>query len=193
MGDPVIGGAMPNKPSIIFRRTASMGNALMKNNPEDVDSSTWLAHRLGFYKCASCKACQFGVNTKTYQTAFSSKIHTISKYLSCKTEFAVYALICSCNFTYIGSTKLPVHKRILQHTRGIVNKDPNYPVARHFKEYHQSSLKYFKYYVLDTVPFNKRGGNREARLRRLETRYILELDTKQPRGLNTSEDLYTYL
>lgn len=41
--------------------------------------------------------------------------------------------------------------------------------------------------VIDGVPINRRGGNRE--LRKREVHWINRLDTLQPKGLNTDFDL----
>lgn len=170
-----------------------MSNKLVSSSPEIKDSSSWLKQRNGFVKCNHCKACQYGKNTTTYNTAFNTEPIEINKPLHCKTEYAIYILECTCQLKYVGSTKLPVSKRILQHIKAINNNDPTYPVARHFREVHANNLKDLSYYVIDTIPISRRGGNREKKLRKLETRYILNLDSKSPGGLNNTEDLYTCL
>lgn len=168
-----------------------MRDALVKFSPEITPKSTWLA-RNGFFKCNSCAACTFATNATEYVTAFGDKKIPIKDHLTCRTEFTIYKLRCTYGLDYIGSTKLPIHKRILQHVRAIVNSDPNYPVARHFKLVH-NKLRDLEYTVLGTVPIFGRGGNREKSLCQLETHFILALDTRMPNGLNNSEDMHNFL
>lgn len=69
----------------------------------------------------------------------------------------------------MGSTKLQVFNRILQHLRAVVNSDSGYPVARHFKLVHKNNLNELSYFVIDSVPKSPRGGNREKKLCQLVT------------------------
>lgn len=193
LGDPIIGHLLPKRPPITFSRAPSMRDQLVSNNLEQSPNQTWLSQRKGFFKCKTCKACQHGLNTTSYRTPFSSKEFSIDKALSCKTDYAIYVLECPCGLKYIGSTILQSHKRILQHIRAIKNKDPSYPVARHFEESHKSDPGVLKYYVVDHIPRRIRGGDRTKALRLLETKYILNFDSKHPGGLNQTEDLYTCL
>ena len=83
---------------------------------------------------------------------------------------------------YISSTKLAVHKIILQHLRAIDHRDSTYPVARHFWEVHDSNSMLLKYRGIDAILKTIRGGDREKAQRRRESRYILKLDTNKPNG-----------
>lgn len=134
------------------------------------------------YRCSSCRACKFGVNTTQVLAPFRSTPFVINQRLTCRTDHVVYVLTCHCGLRYVGSTKLQAHVRILQHLRAIVNSDPTYPVASHFKEVHNNNLNHLKYFVMDSVP-----------LRQLEFKYILLLNSKAPSGLNLSEDLHHFL
>lgn len=86
-----------------------------------------------------------------------------------------------------------MHKRILQHLRGITNADPTYSVARHLNEHHSNNPNCLKYFVIDAVPKLRQGGNQEWMLTQWETRYTLNLDSKSPNSLNVGEDLCTFL
>lgn len=184
---------LPDSPTFTFQKAYSMHNDVVRTSPELENKSNWLSPRKGFFKCSTCRACKFGVNTSHYTTAFATNKIELRSHFNCRTEYAVYLLQCTCRLRYIGSTKLPDYVRILQHLRAIVNSDPAYPVARHFKVEHANNLNCLQYYVIDSVPPNKRGGNREKQLRRLESKYIIELDTKYPNGLNTGEDMHNFL
>lgn len=189
--DSVLGPIPAQHPDITYRKASSMHNALVRNSPEVTSKSNWLTNIKVFFKCSSCRACKFGINTTRVPTQFRSSRIVINQRLSCRTDHAVYVLSCDCGLRYVGSTKLQVHMRILQHRRAIVNSDPTYPVARHFKEAH-NNLNHLRYFI-DCVPPLRRGGNREKILRQLESRYILLLNSKAPTGLNLSEDLHHFL
>lgn len=192
-GDPVIGMMMPAKPSITFRKAQSMSDLLVKSSPEMLVSTNWLNSKKVFFKCNSCRACECGINKTTYITPFTENPIKIKKNLTCRTEYVVYVLGCPCGLQYVGSTKLQAHKRILQHMRAISNNDHAYPMARHFKESHNNNLRKLTYFLIDAIPQSKRGGDQESKLRRLETKYIIELDTRIPNGHNSSEDFLTWL
>lgn len=191
--DPVLGSKLSSRPTITYRKAPSTSDFLVSSSPEVTKKSGWLSSGKGFVKCSTCKACKHGISKTMYRTAFNTTPTKIDKLITCKTEIAIYILECSCGLQYVGSTKLQVHKRILQHLRAITNSDTTYPVARHFNEKHGNDISHLKYYAIDAIPPLSRGGNREALLRKLETRYILEFDCKSPHGLNTTEDLYTWL
>lgn len=113
--DPVIGDKMSIKPDIVFRKARSMSDTLVKSSPEILINKSWLSSRKGFVRCSTCKACKCGVSRTSYRTPFHDVPILISKMLTCKTEFSIYVLECPCGPQYVGSTKLQVHKRILQH------------------------------------------------------------------------------
>lgn len=149
LSDPVIGPMLPQRVSITYSRAPSTRDKIVKTNPEVMERGSWLNMRKGFYKC---KACLHAINKNTYKTPFCDREYKIIKLLTCRTEFAVYVLLCPCGLQYVGSTVLQVHKLILQHLRTITNQDNTYPVAHHFKEKHNSNSTELKYFVLDTVP-----------------------------------------
>ena len=82
---------------------------------------------------------------------------------------------------------------MLEHIRAIKNVDKQYPVARHFKDVHQSNSDLLSFFVVDSIPISTRGGNREKYLRRLESKYIIDFDTMTPLGHNKDEELYIHL
>lgn len=93
----------------------------------------------------------------------------------------------------MGSTKLQLKIRILQHMRAITNNDFNYPMARHFEEHHGSDCNTLKFWGIDRVMPHPRGEDRERKLRVMEPKYIIELHTKAPMGLNSGEELATHI
>ena len=95
--------------------------------------------------------------------------------------------------SYVGSSKHPAKRRILEHKRAISKKDPQYPVARHYAKLHDSKANLLRYFILDRVEVDLRGEDRLLKFRQLESKMIIGLDTKQPLGLNMDEELYIHL
>ncbi|XP_069461787.1 uncharacterized protein [Ambystoma mexicanum] len=183
--------------NITFRRSTSLKDNLVSSymSPKTPQStSSWLnANLRGFQNCAKCKACKFGRNIKNYLHPVLQRYVPIKSRITCGTEYVVYVLTCSCDKWYVGSTIGKLKLRILQHIRAIKNVDPTYPMALHFQEKHGGRLEGFEYFGIYTVPKTARGGNRELSLRQSETRYILDLETKKPKGHNLDEELHTFL
>ena len=61
------------------------------------------------------------------------------------------------------------------------------------QEEHFNRRDLLQYYILDQVLPSPRGNNRELLLRRLECRYILNLNAKGEGGWNTEEELKVHL
>ena len=83
----------------------------------------------GFFPCNKCKACRGCNKVQQYKNTLLGTMQQIEVFATCTTEYVVYVLSCPCELRYIGSTKLPVKKRILEHKRAINNFDTQYPVA----------------------------------------------------------------
>ncbi|KAG8562436.1 hypothetical protein GDO81_015677 [Engystomops pustulosus] len=61
----------------------------------------------------------------------------------------------------------------------------------HFsKNHHHVSQLWFR--IIDGVPRPRRGGDRERTLKQLELRWIYELNTLEPNGLNNLRWIYPY-
>lgn len=58
---------------------------------------------------------------------------------------------------------------------------------------HKSDRSALRFFAIDSVPVSIRGGDRVANLRRLESRYIIDLDSKTPHGLNGGEEMMVHL
>lgn len=84
-----------------------------------------------------------------------------------------------------------VKDRIARHKYSIRDKLDKLPLARHFieKGHTESQLRFM---VIDDVSKNRRGGNRELELRKREVNWIHQLDTLQPKRLNSDFKLYLF-
>ena len=186
-----MGNVLGPRPNITYRRGKSLKDRMCTNISKQ--SLPIFKACKGFYPCGKCKACKNSTKVKHYTNKLNGSVTEISKCLNCFSDFTVYILICPCDLQYVGSTKNPVKKRILEHKRAITNNDPQYPVARHFSTHHKSNSNLVKFFAVDRVEPLSRGGDRLLALRKLESKYILNLNTKQPMGLNVDEEMYIHL
>lgn len=175
--DLVIGSNLPDHPQITYRRCHSLKDKLVQSHFEAVPYNPRVSNLTGFFPCTKCKACKNSPKTLSYKIPGLTQPRIINKFLTCNTPFCI-CLVCPCNMQYIGSTVHPTKRRIVEHARAIEKNDPTYPVARHFAKFHQSNRNLLRFYCLDHVPAHERGGNRELKLRRLESRFIVDLQTK---------------
>ena len=184
---------MTETPSITYRRANSLRDKLCSSLCTEVPKQSLISEGKGFFPCKRCKACRNSVRVTQYQNISDGRLITIDKFLTCSSDYVIYGLICPCGKWYIGSTKHPAKRRILEHKRAIRNNDAQYPVARHYAKFHGSDDALLRFLILDRVPVNPRGGDRLLELRKLESKTIIGLGTKHPQGLNIDEELYIHL
>ena len=191
--ETTLNDALSRAPTITYKRSRNLKDRLCANVDLQVKATHTIANLVGFYPCKSCKACKTSEPVREYINKLSGKTSTINKFLTCTSDHVVYALICPCLLWYVGSTKHPAKHRVLEHRRAITNNDAQYPVARHFALLHNSDPAQLKYFILDRVERMPRGGDRLLALRKLESKYIIGLNTKAPAGLNIDEELVVHL
>ena len=189
--DPVIGKALWEAPQITYRKSTALRDLLVNSHFNDLRENS--SEMSGFFPCMNCKACRYSKKRAKYKVPEKKECAVIKKLMNCNTDYVVYCLECPCGKQYIGSTIKKARFRILEHMRAIANKDRTYPVARHYETSHNSNRDLVSYYCLDRVELNPRQGDRTLLLRQLESRYIILLRTKMPRGLNIGEELSVHL
>ena len=108
----------------------------------------------------------------------TKRIYKLTDNYSPKTSNCVYVIICTtCKLQYIGETKNSVATRMAQHKYNIThNKDGHTPLVRHFIHH---GLQSFQVAVVESN-FHWTDGER----RRCERKWIRQLNTIDPRGLN---------
>lgn len=119
----------------------------------------------------------------------NNEIFKARHFVNCQSVGVVYLMYCTCNRFYIGKTKRKFSIRIMEHVKSISNcKDKNIhelpPVARHVVMHHGKNLKGIKFFALDHVHTDIRGGSIDGTLLQLETRWIHKLKATIPPGLN---------
>ena len=151
----------------------------------------------GFYPCKKCYAC---LRTKrpnerktTFQSTSNGSYYEIKDFIGCNSVGAVYALECSCGLQYVGRTKRPLKIRIKDHVVNIQKGYDQHSVSRHFDAVHNRDPSHLKFWGI--APYNRpwRGGHKVRCLSQLESKYIYNMDTFAPRGLNIEFDLNCFL
>ncbi|XP_073426664.1 uncharacterized protein [Dendrobates tinctorius] len=151
----------------------------------------------GSFPCGNCTVCPLMIATRGLSIP-GIPIQVQSRaYFNCRSRNLVYALVCGCNKVYVGQTTQELRRRVQQHLSNIatarVDKTKEKQitsVAAHFLECHGGSPKSLRVMGLEGVQTSIRGGKITNELLRREARWIFELKSLAPGGLN-EELLYT--
>ncbi|CAJ0950878.1 unnamed protein product [Ranitomeya imitator] len=180
-------------PSITWRRSRNLKDLLTRSHyvaPHRPVFSGTAGPKWGSFQCGGCSACKFMERTFSFENSDSNKTFSITHHINCKTENVVYYAKCGCGLIYIGMTTRELRVRVLEHVRDIrngalaVDIDTLKTVPKHFRLHHNSNPKWFKVRGIDRVQLGIRGGNYKKELLKRETRWMVDLDTVAPKGLN---------
>ncbi|CAJ0944341.1 unnamed protein product, partial [Ranitomeya imitator] len=180
-------------PSITWRRSRNLKDLLTRSHyvaPHRPVFSETAGPKWGSFQCGGCSACKIMERTFSFENSDSTKTFSITHHINCKTENVVYYAKCGCGLIYIGMTTRELRVRVLEHVRDIrngalaVDIDTLKTVPKHFRLHHNSNPKWFKVREIDRVQLGIRGGNYKKELLKRETRWMVDLDTVAPKGLN---------
>lgn len=119
----------------------------------------------------------------SFRLSDAGKKYQIRHYLNCDSDWVIYLVWCPCNLYYVGETTCTLKTRLNGHWYSIRKQRLDLPVSRHCTEKGLTEWD-IKCMAIDWIPPPKRGGNRLTQLKRTELRWIFELGTLQPKGLN---------
>lgn len=159
--DLIVRSRMPNAGQELTQMTIGGGTPLVGN-----------------YKCMSCVACQFAIETTTYSkngTGISLKSFT-----NCKTTNIVYLILCPGNQEYVGETSMSMTTLLTEHRSAIRTKKMNAPLVKHYVEAN-NTVNDVKWLSLEKIHL-KGPSSTEVRKWR-EVFWIFSLDTYQ-KGMN---------
>ena len=144
-------------------------------------SNAWLA-------LINCRYCP-KLDTSGRITSPTTK-HTYKccKNITCNTTNVIYCFECiHCNKLYVGPTKRPLKKRLMEHFGDITRKDPTKPLGHHFSKQGHPDLTTLKIYVLKFI--QGAPDSPEARNQRdfHEMQWIHRLKCTLPHGLNAMD------
>ncbi|XP_041417760.1 uncharacterized protein LOC121393382 [Xenopus laevis] len=197
--DRTIGKCYPNNPMFSYKRGECIRDILCPSEIDPPKSSTqrFLGKpKKGTFACLNCVCCASiikgdRVNHPLYGTPLFLK-----NYATCDTCNVVYLLKCPCGMAYVGQTARQIKIRIKEHRGYIRNyKKDTYTdtaVARHFAEM-KHNVNQLKWLVLEVVQNPPRGGDVKTKLLQREMYWIKKLNTMNPKGLNESWSVKSFL
>ena len=123
-----------------------------------------------------------------------NRTYEIKHFINCKPTFVIYKLECPlCDVFYVGRTKRRLQDRISEHKYAIRTENDNYPMARHFREKHNSDPSILRAIGIDHIPHTLRGGDRQKQLNQRESFWIFKLKATQYPGLNEDLEYHHFL
>lgn len=134
-----------------------------------------------------------GISVISSHQLAPEKEYDIKDFISCRTEGVVYVLQCSCSLQYIGRTKRPMWKRIREHIQNIKKAFPKHSVSKHFAMHHNSDPTDLKFGVIQRYKPHWRGSNKIRELGKNESKWIFEMGTLAPKGLNIEFDINCFI
>ncbi|XP_069601617.1 uncharacterized protein [Ranitomeya imitator] len=151
--------------------------------------------RRGYPQKSISKAYQYA-RQQDRKSLFKKKIQP-REFFTCRSRNLVYAIFCDCPKIYVGQTTQEIRRRMQQHLSNIStaqrDRDKSKTltsVAAHFLDKHRGKTSSFKVMGLESIRMNIRGGDIHNHLLRCETKWIYELQSLSPKGLN-EEFLFT--
>ena len=190
---------LPSMPRIIYRRAPSLRDLVAKNIPDPPTKSNTLTffQGKGFFPCKRCFACKKtnfnGHKCSSFVSNVTQKEYQIKDLITCRTEGVVYALQCSCSLQYIGRTKRPLWKRLREHVQNIEKGFPKHNVSRHFDLCHHRDPKELKFWAIAKYNPHWRGSHMVRTLSQSESKWIHEMRSLSPNGLNIEFDLNCFI
>ncbi|XP_077137236.1 uncharacterized protein LOC143798719 [Ranitomeya variabilis] len=189
----MLGKCLPNikefgePPLFSYRRSKNIKDQVVKSDigPLKKVGQTTISglSQKGCFPCLSCVNCTYMIKGSSFKHPETNKEYRIRQYLTCNSDYVIYLLECPCKLWYIGETTGELKTRINNHRHSIRKKRLDLPVSKHFTEAKHTERD-LKFRIIDGISTQRRGGDRTALLKKLELRWIYELNTLKPKGLN---------
>ena len=190
---------LPVAPKVVYRRAPTLRDLVAKSVPDPPNKKEVLTfwQGKGFFPCKRCFACrktnQNGQKCSSFSSNVTKKDYKIKELITCRTEGVVYVLQCPCSLQYVGRTKRPMWKRIREHVQNIEKGCDEHNVSRHFKQCHNNDPRGLKFWAIDKYIPHWRGSHKVRELSKCESRWIHEMATLAPNGLNIEFDLNCFI
>lgn len=170
-------------PLMSYRRSRNLRDRLVKSIvpvPPKIRQTYLSTQKQGCFPCLTCVACKSLQKGPVFIHPTTNEAFRITQYLTCDTEWVVYALWCPCGLLYIGETK---NIRLTNHRYCIRKKRLDLPVSKHFFESGHTERD-ICCMILEHVTPPSRGGDRLTILKKRELTWIFKCNTLKPYGLN---------
>lgn len=180
---------------IVSRRAPTLGSILSPSVVECPSREhTWLQYK-GCFKCGTprCGMCKYLIQGNEVTSCVTKKKFCIKQYLNCNTRHVVYVMTCnSCHIQYVGCTTRMFKERMREHLGGMRSERStgNFSnPAKHFRDVHGGDMSDLSIMGVERVPKPFRGGDHKKRLLLREARWIFNMHTRNPSGLNDRYDI----
>lgn len=181
----------------IYRRAPNLGSNLTKNVIDEPLRKETPETFKGFFKCGTCAACKIAStqkqSVKEVISTVTKRKHRIKESITCNSIGVVYLIQCPCHLQYVGRTIRALKTRLYEHVYKIRRGFEQHNLSLHFKLHHNSDPSLMTFVGLEQVNIPWRGANRTKLISQKESRWIFELNTLTPRGLNVEFDLNCFI
>ncbi len=193
--DVALSQVFPEPPLFSYRRCPTLQDKLVHSHLKPDAQQTRLDTKpKGSYKCHQCNHGTNVTQTKTFLDFTSQREFTINHFINCKTTFVIYRLECpTCKVFYIGRTKRRLQDRLAEHKYAIRTGNVNYPMAKHYLDFHNSNPFTLQAFGIDHIPPSIRKGDRQRKLNQRETFWIYKLQATKHPGFNEDLDFTVFL
>ncbi|XP_056384003.1 uncharacterized protein LOC130277374 isoform X1 [Hyla sarda] len=191
--DTDLGKLVHDRPLITFKRCKNLRDAVTSSNfcsnPKTTD---WLTKSgpTGNHKCGTCIWCP---NMKIGKsTQIGGEIIHVNTLITCRTQWVVYAMICSCGRFYIGSTKRTLNTRFREHVYSVKTKKGAPCFIEHMNSEHKGICDNLLFQGLEVVR-SKENSDKRKLLLQTEAKWIIKLNAAGNLGLNERVDYSVFL
>ncbi|XP_056383123.1 uncharacterized protein LOC130276998 [Hyla sarda] len=190
--DDRIKRVIPAKPVLVSKKAPNLKDVVTKSHFQRPPVKRTTGVRLrGSFPCGDCNICRFMKPTYMFKNPRDGKEYRLDTYINCKGTNVIYGLICPCSFIYIGQTGQQLRKRVQKHLSNITLADRDSKlyckitsVATHFLKYHRRQAHGITVIGLEQVKGDIRGGSLTKLLLKKESKWIYNLQSVTPTGLN---------
>ncbi|XP_029455953.1 uncharacterized protein LOC115090676 [Rhinatrema bivittatum] len=181
---------IPGMQDIEFRaaysRSQNLKEILSPSTLKDVEHSQTIdgTTPLGHFRCGHCKICDQTLELKEYICTQTQYRYRMYNFTTCQTDHVIYIIRCPCNKIYVGQTTRSFKLRIGEHKSCLKNKKLSAPIVLHCIQKNHD-VKELRWFVLEHVKRDIRGGDRERSLYKKEQEWIFKLKSEEPDGLNS--------
>lgn len=170
---------------VIFLKSSLIS---FSNDNPICSKSTFFQELKGYYPCRKCSVCQVNCIKERRVCEFQSNIastrYRIDSFITCSSKNVVYLLECSCGLQYVGRTIRTLQVRVNGHLGNIRRGFPGHSASKHFVRAHDKNPSGLRILGIDKYIPHWRGSNIQREISRLETRWIYNLKSYAPNGLN---------
>lgn len=131
--------------------------------------------------------------TITFKSSVTNKEYKIDKLITCQSSHVTYLLAGPCGHQYAGRTTRQLCVRIWEHLNNIRKGYKNHSLSQHFRMQHNWDPSMLQVCGIDKIDPHWEGINMTREVFRNETRWIHDLGTLSPAGLNIDIDINSFI